>query len=201
MNRDFCRVQGTGCELQYGRQHHRMVNVRMTGTGPLLFLVFVGSARPATRRATASTQIAMWQSAIRFHVCYTLGNSSFDQQPAQSRHAAGDQIAACIAVFPIANSTQRKATHSIACIPLACVACISTRAWGKFVQARRIRQVIQAILRHSNVNATLGYYIKPQSEVVIAAMGGFEAEMDAQSLPNANGTSNPPSGAMPKSAN
>ncbi len=34
-------------------------------------------------------------------------------------------------------------------------------------------KVIQAILRHSNVSATLGYYIKPQSEDAIAAMSRF----------------------------
>ena len=62
-------------------------------------------------------------------------------------------------------------------------------------------KVIQAILRHSNVNVTLGYYIKPQSTDVIAAMEKFEAEMVAQSLRDTNRTPNHPSGAMPKSVN
>jgi hypothetical protein len=60
--------------------------------------------------------------------------------------------------------------------------------------------VIQAILRHSNVNVTLGYYIKPQSADVIA-MEKFEAEMAAQSLRDTDRTPNPRSGAMPKSVN
>ena len=62
-------------------------------------------------------------------------------------------------------------------------------------------KVIQAILRYSNVNVTLGYYIKPQSTDVIATMEKFEAEMAAQSLRDTNGTPNLPSGAMPKSVN
>jgi integrase len=62
-------------------------------------------------------------------------------------------------------------------------------------------KVIQAILRHSNVNVTLGYYIKPQTHDVIAAMGKFEAEMAAHNSGNSNGTVNPNSGPMPKSVN
>lgn len=62
-------------------------------------------------------------------------------------------------------------------------------------------KVIQSILRHSNVGVTLGYYIKPQSEDVIAAMGKFEAEMAAHELRDSNGTVNRHSGAMPKSVN
>ena len=62
-------------------------------------------------------------------------------------------------------------------------------------------KVIQAILRHSNVSVTLGYYIKTQSEDVIAAMGRFEAEMAAHELRDSNGTVNRLSGAMPKSVN
>jgi len=62
-------------------------------------------------------------------------------------------------------------------------------------------KVIQAILRHSNVNVTLSYYIKPQSTDVIAAMEKFEAEMAAQSLRDTNGTPNLAVGAMPKSVN
>lgn len=62
-------------------------------------------------------------------------------------------------------------------------------------------KVIQSILRHSNVNVTLGYYIKPQSNDVIAAMGKFEAEMAAQSVRDTNGTPNLPWGVTPKSVN
>ena len=39
-------------------------------------------------------------------------------------------------------------------------------------------KVIQAILRHSNVNITLGYYVKSASSDVMAAMGKFEEEID-----------------------
>lgn len=62
-------------------------------------------------------------------------------------------------------------------------------------------KVIQAILRHSNVSVTLGYYVKPQSEDVIAAMSRFEAEMAAHDVRDSNGTVNRLSGAMPKSVN
>jgi len=62
-------------------------------------------------------------------------------------------------------------------------------------------KVIQAILRHSNVNLTLGYYIKPQSADVIAAMGKFEAEIAAHHFRDSDGTVNQASGAMPKSVN
>ena len=62
-------------------------------------------------------------------------------------------------------------------------------------------KVIQAILRHSNVNVTLGYYIKPQKSDVIAAMGKFEQQMAAHSFRDSNGTVNQASGAMPKSLN
>ena len=61
--------------------------------------------------------------------------------------------------------------------------------------------MIQAILRHSNVNVRLGYYVKPQSGDVIAAMEKFEAEMAAQGLEDTNRTPNLASGAMPKSVN
>lgn len=67
--------------------------------------------------------------------------------------------------------------------------------------ARRTCKVIQAILRRSNVDGTLGYYIKPQSTDVIVAMEKFEAEMAAQSLRDNNGTPNLPSNAMPKPVN
>jgi integrase len=62
-------------------------------------------------------------------------------------------------------------------------------------------KVIQAILRHSNVNVTLGYYIKPQTQDVVAAMGKFEAEMAAHSFGDSDRTVNQTSGAMPKSVN
>ena len=62
-------------------------------------------------------------------------------------------------------------------------------------------KVIQAILRHSNVNITLGYYIKPQTDDVIAAMGKFEAEMAAHKFGDTNRTLNPPLDAMPKTVN
>jgi integrase len=61
--------------------------------------------------------------------------------------------------------------------------------------------VIQAILRHSNVNITLGYYIKPQTPDLMAAMDKFEAEMAAHNLRSSNGTVNRFPGAMPKSVN
>ena len=40
-------------------------------------------------------------------------------------------------------------------------------------------KVIQAILRHSNVNVTLDYYIKAQDLDVIAAMDKFKQEIAA----------------------
>jgi hypothetical protein len=39
-----------------------------------------------------------------------------------------------------------------------------------------------------NVTVTLGYYIKPQSEDVIAAMSRFEAEVAAHDVRGTNGT-------------
>ena len=62
-------------------------------------------------------------------------------------------------------------------------------------------KVIQTILRHSNVNVTLGYYIKPQTHDVVAAMGKFEAEVAAHSLRDSNRTVNHLSGATPESVN
>jgi hypothetical protein len=62
-------------------------------------------------------------------------------------------------------------------------------------------KVIQAILRHSNVSVTLGYYVKPQTPDVIAAMDKFEAEIAAHNFGDSNGTVNPPLGSMPKSVN
>jgi integrase len=62
-------------------------------------------------------------------------------------------------------------------------------------------KVIQAILRHSNVNVTLGYYVKPQAPDVIAAMDKFEAEIAAHNVRDSNGTVNPTLGTMLKSVN
>jgi len=42
--------------------------------------------------------------------------------------------------------------------------------------------VIQAILRHSNVNVTLAYYVKSASADVMAAMGKFEEELAVQTV-------------------
>jgi integrase len=39
-------------------------------------------------------------------------------------------------------------------------------------------KVIQAILRHANVNITMGYYIKPVADDVCDAMAVFEREID-----------------------
>ena len=52
-------------------------------------------------------------------------------------------------------------------------------------------KVIQAILRHSNVSVTLGYYVKQQTPDVIAAMDKFEAEIAAHDFRDSNGTVNP----------
>jgi integrase len=62
-------------------------------------------------------------------------------------------------------------------------------------------KVIQAILRHSNVNVTLGYYVKPQTPDVIAAMDKFEAEIAAHNFRDSSGTVNQTLGTMPKSVN
>jgi integrase len=62
-------------------------------------------------------------------------------------------------------------------------------------------KVIQAILRHSNVNVTLAYYIKPQTPDVIAAMGKFEAELAAHNFRDSDGTVKQALGAMPKTVN
>jgi hypothetical protein len=43
-------------------------------------------------------------------------------------------------------------------------------------------KVIQAIFHHSNVNVRLGYYIKPQTQDVVAALSKFEAEIAANDL-------------------
>lgn len=49
-------------------------------------------------------------------------------------------------------------------------------------------KVIQAILRHSNVNVTLAYYVKSVSSDVQAAMGKFEQELAVRNVRDTNGT-------------
>ncbi|HEY6371998.1 MAG TPA: hypothetical protein VIX37_15580 [Candidatus Sulfotelmatobacter sp.] len=56
-------------------------------------------------------------------------------------------------------------------------------------------KVIQAILRHSNVNVTLAYYIKSASSDVLAAMGKFEEKLTLQSLQDTDRTVKPDSSA------
>ena len=58
-------------------------------------------------------------------------------------------------------------------------------------------KVIQAILRHSNVNITLGYYLKTASPDVLAAMEKFEEKLTAQSLQDTDRTAKMNSGATP----
>ena len=55
--------------------------------------------------------------------------------------------------------------------------------------------MIQAILRHSNVNITLGYYVKSASSDVMAAMEKFEKKLTAQNLRDTVGTLKPDSDA------
>ena len=62
-------------------------------------------------------------------------------------------------------------------------------------------KVIQGILRHSNVNLTLSYYINPQGQDVLAAMGKFEAEIAAHEFADTDRTPSRTSGAMPESVN
>lgn len=56
-------------------------------------------------------------------------------------------------------------------------------------------KVIQAILRHSNVNVTLEYYVKSASADVLAAMGKFEEELAVQTVQDSDRTPKPDSGA------
>jgi len=60
---------------------------------------------------------------------------------------------------------------------------------------------IQAILRHSNVNVTLGYYVKAQTSDVVAAMEKFEEEIAAHNFGDTKGTPNRTLGTLPKSVN
>jgi integrase len=66
-------------------------------------------------------------------------------------------------------------------------------------------KVIQLILRHANVNTTLGFYVKPSGPDVVAAMGKFEKSLDEQTAAHAAqdcyGTVKPGSGATPESVN
>jgi integrase len=62
-------------------------------------------------------------------------------------------------------------------------------------------KVIQAILRHSNVNITLSYYVKSASSDVIAAMGKFEKRLAVQSLRDTDRTLESNSGATPEFLN
>jgi integrase len=52
-------------------------------------------------------------------------------------------------------------------------------------------KVIQAILRHSNVNVTPEYYVKSASADVIAAMGKFEEELAVQTVQDSDRTVKP----------
>jgi integrase len=56
-------------------------------------------------------------------------------------------------------------------------------------------KVIQAILRHSNVNVTLAYYVKSASSDVLAAMGRFEQELAVQTVQDTGRTPKPDSDA------
>ena len=68
-------------------------------------------------------------------------------------------------------------------------------------------KTIQAILRHSNVNVTLGYYVKSSGRDVLAGMNKLEdaAETLEKSavhrLRDTNGTVKPDSGATPEFLN
>jgi integrase len=62
-------------------------------------------------------------------------------------------------------------------------------------------KTIQQILRHSNVNVTLGYYIKTASPDVVEAMERLEHQFFTQKLGDSERTLKPDSGAMPESIN
>jgi len=66
-------------------------------------------------------------------------------------------------------------------------------------------KVIQRILRHSNVNVTMSYYVKPMDADVLSAMAKLEQNVAertaAQALRDSDGTVNPPSGATPDLVN
>jgi len=58
-------------------------------------------------------------------------------------------------------------------------------------------KTIQRILRHSNVNIRLGYYVKTASPDVVAAMAKLEEKISVQSSLDTKWTPKPDSGAMP----
>jgi integrase len=58
-------------------------------------------------------------------------------------------------------------------------------------------KVIQAILRHSNVSVTLGYYVKSASPDVVAGMQKLAEKLAVQSLRDSDRTVKPDSGATP----
>jgi integrase len=66
-------------------------------------------------------------------------------------------------------------------------------------------KVIQAILRHSNVNVTLGYYVKSTSSDVVEAMEKFEENFDQKTAVHTSQDSvetvKPNSGATPEFVN
>jgi len=66
-------------------------------------------------------------------------------------------------------------------------------------------KVIQRILRHSNVNVTMSYYVKPMDADVLSAMAKLEQNVAertaAQALRDSDRTVNPPSGATPDLVN
>jgi len=62
-------------------------------------------------------------------------------------------------------------------------------------------KVIQKILRHSNVNVTLGYYVKSASPHMLAGMQKLEEKLGGPVLRDTDGTLKPGSGAMPESVN
>lgn len=67
------------------------------------------------------------------------------------------------------SSTSNKATNSSATIDYLAGKDGMRRGLGTNLYRLGVPdKVIQAILRHSNVTVTLGYYVKPQSEDVIA---------------------------------
>jgi hypothetical protein len=63
-------------------------------------------------------------------------------------------------------------------------------------------KVIQRILRHSNVNITMDYYVKQVDAEVLSANAKLEQNIaektGAQALRDSDGTVNPPSGATPE---
>jgi integrase len=62
-------------------------------------------------------------------------------------------------------------------------------------------KVIQAILRHSNVNVTLGYYVKSASPQVLAGMRKLEERLGDPVPRDTYGTLKPGSGTVPESIN